>query len=87
MDEPSFEDVTLFEQVGGKPTLEKVHKVFYDELYEHPTLKYFFTDVEQKIIENQQTDFMTSNMGGGKIYSGAFPKPANKHMFVTEEMF
>ncbi|NIQ00185.1 MAG: hypothetical protein GWM98_06940, partial [Nitrospinaceae bacterium] len=34
-----------------------------------------------------QTDFMTSNMGGGKIYSGALPKNAHRHLFVTQELF
>lgn len=27
---------SLYHAVGGKPTLEKVHKIFYDILYAHP---------------------------------------------------
>ena len=81
------EDKTLFDSVGGRAVLERVHKVFYDKLYEHPWLKLFFSDIDQKTIEDQQTDFMVSNMGGGKIYSGALPKNAHKHLFVTNEMF
>jgi hemoglobin len=77
----------LFEAVGGRPTLEKVHKLFYDKLYEHPWLKEFFKEVPQEVIESQQTDFMVSNMGGGKIYSGALPKNGHKHMFISEELF
>ena len=82
-----MEDKTLFETLGGRPVLERVHKVFYDKLYEHPWLKQFFSEIAQKTIEDQQTDFMVSNMGGGKIYSGALPKNAHKHLFVTDEMF
>jgi len=82
-----MEDNTLFEEIGGRPTLEKVHKLFYDKLYAHPWLKTFFAGIKQTIIENQQTDFMTANMGGGKIYSGGLPKNAHKHMFITEELF
>lgn len=85
--ESPLEDRTLFENLGGKTTLDRVHKVFYDKIYEHPWLKQFFVGLDQKVIEGQQTDFMTSNMGGGKIYSGAFPKNAHKHMFITEEIF
>lgn len=81
------EDRTLFDNLGGRPILERVHKVFYDKLYEHPWLKQFFSEIDQKTIEDQQTDFMVSNMGGGKIYSGALPKNAHKHLFVTTEMF
>ncbi len=82
-----MEDKTLFENVGGRSTLERVHKVFYDKLYDHPWLKQFFSEIDQKTIENQQTDFMVSNMGGGKIYSGALPKSGHKHLFITAEMF
>ena len=69
-----MEDDSLFDLLGGRPTLEKVHKVFNDKLYEYLWLKGFFEEIDQKVIENQQTDFMTSNMGGGKIYSGGFQK-------------
>lgn len=81
------EEKSLFEQIGGRPTLERVHKVFYDKIYAHPWLKQYFKGVEQKTIENQQSDFMTSNMGGGKIYSGQLPINAHKHLFVTHELF
>ena len=81
------EDRTLFENLGGRPILERVHKVFYDKLYEHAWLKQFFSKIDQKTIEDQQTDFMVSNMGGGKIYSGALPKNAHKHLCVTAEIF
>ena len=66
-----MEDNTLLDEVGGKPMLEKVHKHFYDELYKHPWLKNYFLHIDQKIIENQQTDFMIANMGGGKIQSSS----------------
>ena len=82
-----MEDQTLLKALGGRSVLERVHKLFYDRLYEHPWLKHFFLDVNQELIENQQTDFMVSNMGGGKIYSGRFPKPAHMHMYITEELF
>ena len=38
-------------------------------------------------MQSSATDFMTSNMGGGKIYSGAFPKNAHKHIFISEKLF
>ena len=69
-----MEDDSPFDLLGSRPTLEKVHKVFNDKLYEYLWLKGGFEEIDQKVIENQQTDFMTSNMGGGKIYSGGFPK-------------
>ncbi len=82
-----MENDRLLDKVGGRPILKKVHKLFYDKLYEHPWLKHFFKDVPQETIENQQTDFMVSNMGGGKVYSGGMPKNVHRHMYISEELF
>jgi len=78
---------SLYEQLGGRPTLERVHEIFYDKLYAHEWLKGFFVGVDQKVIENQQTDFMAQALGGPDLYCGKFPVPAHKHMFITEEVF
>jgi truncated hemoglobin YjbI len=77
----------IFDLIGGRETLEKVHKVFYDKVYEHSWLKKFFSHIEQTHIENQQTDFMTKALGGPAIYCGRLPVPAHKHMFISEELF
>lgn len=78
---------SLFEQVGGRPTLERVHKIFYDKLWVHPWLKGFFTKLNQKLLENQQTDFMSGAMGGPDNYAGKLPVQAHKHMYITAEQF
>lgn len=79
--------MTLFDQLGGKETLAKVHKIFYDKIYADPWLGQFFKNIKQEIIENQQTDFMMEAMGGPKLYNGAFPVAAHQHMFISEELF
>jgi hemoglobin len=78
---------SLFELIGGTPTLQKVHKIFYDKIYADPWLGQFFQNVKQETIENQQTDFMTGAMGGVDKYSGKLPIPAHQHMFITAELF
>ncbi len=78
---------TIFEKVGGRPTLEKVRKVFYDKVYEHEWLGLFFKEIDQVHIENQQTDFMTKALGGPALYSGRLPIPAHKHMFIPDDLF
>ena len=77
----------LFDQLGGFPTLKKVHKTFYDKLYAHPWLKGFFKDLEQELIESQQTYFMASIMGGPQQYMGKYPVKAHMHLYITDEMF
>jgi len=78
---------TLFEQLGGRETLQRVHKIFYDKIYADAWIGQFFKRIDQTTIENQQTDFMTQAMGGPEVYSGAFPIPAHKHMNISEELF
>jgi hemoglobin len=77
----------LFDRLGGRPTLETVHKIFYDKLYAHPWLGQLFSHVSQPLIEAQQSDFMSYLMGGPKIYSGRMPIDAHMHILITEEMF
>ncbi len=80
-------DKTLLKRLGGKPILERVHKIFYDHLYAHAWLRPYFTDKPQKVLEDQQTDFMAFLMGGGELYAGKTPKVAHQHMVITEELF
>lgn len=82
-----MESRPFLDQVGGRPMLERVHKLFYDRLYEHPWLGEFFLQINQQLIENQQTDFMVSNMGGNKIYVGGLPKGVHQRMNISEELF
>lgn len=69
------------------PCLEKVHRIFYDKLLNHPWLKDFFKGVPRSLLESQQSDFMSGIFGGPKIYSGRPPQTAHMHMFITEEVF
>jgi truncated hemoglobin YjbI len=78
---------TLFDELGGKPTMDRVHVIFYDKLLAHPWLRGFFVGVRKFHLEGQQTDFMTGLLGGPKIYGGRAPKSAHVHLFVTEEVF
>ena len=80
-------DENLFEMIGGRPTLDKVHKIFYDKIYAHPWIGRFFEGIQQDIIEVQQSDFMSQIMGGPSNYCGKLPVPAHRHMMITEELF
>ncbi|MFC1750032.1 group 1 truncated hemoglobin [Pseudomonadota bacterium] len=78
---------SLFNLVGGMPTLEKVHKIFYDKIYVHPWLGKFFEGHSQESIERRQSLFMAEKMGGDINYLGKMPKMAHRQMFITEELF
>ncbi len=80
-------DKSLYDRLGGKQTLERVHKTFYDLAYAHPWLSKYFTDKPQRVLEEQQTDFMSYLIGGPNRYAGKTPKMAHQHMVITEELF
>lgn len=81
------EKINLYAAIGGRLTLDRVHKLFYDKAYAHPWLGKYFQHIDQAHIERQQSDFMAAAMGGPNVYCGRFPVPAHEHMFITEELF
>jgi len=78
---------TLFDAVGGLPTLEKVHRIFYDKIYAHPWLGRFFEGHDQKAIELRQTQFMGEKFGGDIVYPGMDLALAHRRMYITPELF
>ena len=77
----------LIDRIGGKPYIEKVHKIFYDKIYADSWLGRFFAAINQKHIESQQTDFIVMLFGGPKSYSGRMPIDAHEHIMISEELF
>jgi len=77
---------TLFDQLGGLATLEKVHKRFYDAIYAHPWLGRFFEGHTQEAIELRQTQFMAEKFGADIRYPGMELELAHRRMFIPEEL-
>lgn len=77
---------TLFEQLGGLSTLERVHKRFYDKIYAHPWIGQFFAGHEQAAIELRQTQFMAVKFGGDITYPGMELELAHRRMYIPEEL-
>lgn len=78
---------SLFYAVGGLPTLQKAHRIFYDKVYAHAWLKLFFAGHDQKVIENRQTEFMGEMMGGPITYMGKEIGMVHEAMYITRELF
>jgi len=78
---------TLFDAVGGLPTLQRVHKIFYDKIYVHDWLGQFFEGHNQQAIESRQTSFMAEKMGGPVEYWGKEMKLVHQSMYITAELF
>jgi hemoglobin len=78
---------SLFDAIGGLPTLQRVHKIFYDKVYAHDWLGQFFEGHSQEAIEHRQTAFMAEKMGGPVEYWGKDMKYAHEAMYITRELF
>ncbi len=76
----------LYDAIGGLPTIQKVHKTFYDKVYADDWLKQFFADFDQQIIENKQTSFMGEKMSGPK-YLGKPLKQVHENMYISRDLF
>jgi hemoglobin len=80
--------MAFFEEVGGRPVIERVHTLLYEKLLTHEWLKGYFVNVRRSHLEDQQTDFMSDLFGvEPKVYFGRFPMPAHQHLFISEEIF
>ncbi|MBL4940263.1 MAG: group 1 truncated hemoglobin [Colwellia sp.] len=76
-----------FERMGGRDSLIKINKVFYDKVYQHAWLKEYFIKIPQQHIEDQQIDFMQKVLGGNNVYVGKTPPATHNHMFIPDELF
>ncbi len=76
-----------FEKMGGRISLIRINKVFYDKVYKHPWLKQYFVEIPQQHIEDQQIDFMQKVLGGTNVYVGKTPAVTHNHMFIPDELF
>ena len=77
---------SLFDAVGGLPTLQRVHKIFYDKVYADPWIGKFFEDHEQEAIENRQTEFMAEKMGSSEKYPGKPLRQVHENMYISDEL-
>jgi len=78
---------SLYDRLGGRPVIEKVHKLFYDKIYADKWIGKYFAHRTRGPIESQQTDYMIQLFGGPKCYAGQAPHTVHQYMFITEELF
>jgi len=76
---------SIYEAVGGLPTLQRVHKIFYDKIYDHPWLQKFFDGFDQQAIEDKQTSFMGEKLGG-PAYLGKPLRQVHENMYISQEL-
>lgn len=59
---------TIYEAIGGEPTIRKIVEAFYPRVQAHPLLHPIFPEDLTEIIENQYM-FLTQFFGGPGLYT------------------
>jgi truncated hemoglobin YjbI len=78
---------SLYDRLGGRDCLERVHRRLYERLFPDPAFSLFFASVTRQHQEDQQTDFMAWKLGGPSRYSGRLPEAAHEHLYITEALY
>jgi hemoglobin len=79
-------DPELLREIGGEEVVMRVHRRFYDTLFDHPWLGQFFYGKSKTSLITKQTQFMVAAFNGPNNYAGDTPAFVHMHMFITDEM-
>lgn len=82
---PAASPTALFDEVGGRDVIERVHRRFYASMTADHWLDGFFAGKSIESLIMKQTAFMTAAFGGPNEYVWQSPAAAHAHMMVTEE--
>ena len=61
---------TLYEKIGGQPTIEKVVDDFHNRIMSDSTVSGFFANTDMKKQRDHQIGFFSLILGGPKDYKG-----------------
>ena len=70
---------TLYEEIGGKKTVEKAAYFLYANILQDDRIKHFFEDVDIEKQKRKMTAFLTYIFGGPSLYSGKSMRRAHKN--------
>lgn len=77
----------LYERLGGEATVKAVVDAFYVRLLEDDELEHFFADTNTKRLKLKLVKFLTTALGGPKIYRGKPIAQVLKTLDVTNDDF
>lgn len=76
---------TLYSEIGGQETIDKLVNAFYPRVYADPDLiPIFHGDMEE--IKRKQRMFLSQFLGGPALYSQEFGPPAMRQRHLPHEV-
>lgn len=80
-------DKTLYEILGGEPTVDKAVKLFYERVLSDPELIEFFEGINMEQLKRHQKNFFTVALGGPNKYSGRDMRKAHVNLKLEDLHF
>ena len=78
---------TIFDEIGGEPTVTTVVDLFYERLLADPGLMRYFEHRDLARLKAHQRALVTVALGGSEQYSGRMMHPAHAGLAITNEAF
>ena len=78
---------TLYTDIGGNETLDKVYGLALNKIYNDPVLSAKFSGVPKKHLREMLTEQTCQLIGGPCVYSGKSMPEAHSEAVVTEAEF
>ena len=70
---------TLYEQLGGKKTVEKAAAILYVNILRDKRINYFFDGVDMEKQKRKMSVFLTNIFGGPSLYIGKTMRKVHKN--------
>ncbi|MBY0095971.1 globin [Mesobacillus maritimus] len=80
-----YKFTSLFSEIGGQETIDKLVHAFYPRVYEDEELKPLF-EGDMKEIQRKQRMFLSQFLGGPPLYSEEFGPPAMRQRHLPFEI-
>ncbi len=80
-------DTSLYERIGGAPTIESLIDSFYTKVLADGELKHYFKHAPMDKLRRMQREFFSAATGGPIVYSGRPLSEVHRHMAISKREF
>ena len=76
----SVEEPTLYDQIGGKESIQKAVDLFYKKIFMDGRVSHFFDNTDMRRLYTHQSQFLSYVLGGPDEYKGMDIREAHKDL-------
>jgi hemoglobin len=84
---PTQEETSLFERIGGSEALMRMVSAFYTRVLDDRNLRPYFQGVELDKLYNMQFEFFSVALGGPSSYTGRTLQQAHRGRKISRDHF